>query len=160
MPDTLIRPMTSQDVPLFLDFYDSLSEDTLFFFRPHPRDHAYLGNLITSIPTEANTHRFLAYQVVNDRQVMVGYVFLWDMHLQIPWFGICVRDGFQGQGLGELMMWFAIDYAKLHDKGGILLTTHQHNLRGQRLYRKHGFETLGISPEDEFLMILRFSASR
>ena len=160
MSKTLIRPMMIQDVPLFLDFYDSLSDDTLFFFRPHPHDHAYLTNLVENIPNETNTHRFLAYQVVNNHQLMVGYAFLWDMHLQIPWFGVCVRDGFQGQGLGEMMVSFAKDYVKLHSKGGILLTTHQHNLRGQRLYRKHGFETLGLSPEDEYLMILRIPTPR
>ena len=36
------------------------------------------------------------------------------------------------------------DYCQTEGCGGILLTTHKNNLRGQRLYEHCGFERLGV----------------
>ena len=55
------------------------------------------------------------------------------------------------------MMEFSIDYAKKHGKGGILLTTSKVNFKAQALYKKFGYEMLGLDTHlDEYLMILRF----
>jgi RimJ/RimL family protein N-acetyltransferase len=89
---------------------------------------------------------------------MIGTVILWDWTKPVPWFGICSRDGWQGQGLGNRMMTCAVEYAKQHGKGGILLTTHKENLRAQALYKKYDFETIGVDGRGEWLMIRREAA--
>ena len=67
--------------------------------------------------------RFCATLIEDGQEVMAGYVFFWDWHTQVPWFGIGATDRFHGMGLGNQMMEFSIDYAKKYGKGGILLTT-------------------------------------
>ena len=87
---------------------------------------------------------------------MVGYLFFFSYQYKIPWLGIAVSDDVKGLHLGTRLMAYAEQYAKEHGKGGILLTTHQANLRGQVLYEKSGYERLGNHHSGEVLYILRF----
>ena len=153
-----IREITQNDSELLVEFYTSLSDETWYFFHPHPRDPENLINLVHSLPERSDLALFMASIQEAEKEIMIGTVFFWDWTKQVPWFGICARDGWQGQGLGDRMTAHAVEYAWQHGKGGILLTTHKENFRGQGLYTKHGFETIGIDPHDEWLMILRRSA--
>ena len=90
--------------------------------------------------------------------VMIGYVFLYDMDKCVPVLGIGALEGYKGVGVGSAMMRFAIEYAKKMEKGGIMLTTHVANTRGQGLYEKYGFERLGTALTGELLYLLRFDA--
>ena len=49
----------------------------------------------------------------------------------------------------------AEEFCREHGKGGILLTTHVDNEIAQRLYRKVGYETIGLDSRGELLMIYR-----
>ncbi len=152
-----IRPVTEHDTELVVEFYTSLSDETWHFFHPHPRDRTYLEDLVHSLPLRPDLALFMASALQEGKEIMVGTVFFWDWTKQVPWFGICARDGWQGQRLGDRMTAHAVEFAQKHGKGGILLTTHKDNLRAQALYKKHGFEIIGIDPYDEHLMILRFN---
>ena len=74
---------------------------------------------------------------------MLGFVFLTDWNTTIPALGIGVRDDLKGMHLGSRLMDLAIDEVKRAGKGGIRLTTHIANLRGQMLYEKKGFRCMG-----------------
>ena len=157
MPDAdiSIRLMTGADGDLFADFYAALSAETLFFFTPHDPDPAKLRELVAGISGETKTRRFAAVYPGQHGEEMAGYMFLWDLDRMVAWLGICVRDGFKGQGLGTCLMRHAEEYCRERGKGGILLTTHKENIKAQALYRKVGYEILGVDSRDELLMILR-----
>lgn len=160
MSDIAIRLMTEHDAELVVEFYTALSDETWRFYCPHPRDRVYLENMVHSLPDRPDLAYFMAISQKDGVGLMVGTVIFWDWTKQVPWFGICSRDGWQGQGLGNRMMAFAVEIAHQHGKGGILLTTHKENLRAQALYKKYGFETIGVDGRDELLMIFRFPGLR
>jgi ribosomal protein S18 acetylase RimI-like enzyme len=153
--DISIRLMTGADDDLFVAFYAALSQETLFFFSAHDPNPVKLHELVAGIPAETTIRRFAAVYPGEHGEEMAGYLFLWDLDRMVPWLGICVRDDFKGQGLGTRLMRHAQEYCRARGKGGILLTTHKENMRGQALYRKMGFEILGVDPRDELLMIFR-----
>ena len=152
-----IRPITEHDSELMIAFFSSFSEETRRFFTPHEIDPEGLRRLARGIPSNPTARRFMAAVVEGGKEVMAGYVFFWEWNKMVPWLGIGVSDRFQGRGLGNQMMEFAIRLAKEHHKGGILLTTWKDNLRAQRLYQKFGFEIIGQEKNlIEYLMILNF----
>jgi ribosomal protein S18 acetylase RimI-like enzyme len=155
LPNLAIRLMTPEDGDLFVDFYAALSPESLFFFTPHDPNPVKLRELVAGIANEVNVRRFTAVQAHENGQEMAGYVFLWDLDKGVPWLGICVRDSYKGSGVGTLLMRHAENFCREHGKGGILLTTHQDNTKAQGLYRKVGYETLGMDSRAEILMILR-----
>ena len=152
-----IRPLTENDTDLIYTFFTSFSAQTRQFFTPHAIDLPGLTRIIHNIPSDPTAARFCATLIEDGQEVMAGYVFFWDWHTQVPWFGIGATDRFHGMGLGNQMMEFSIDYAKKHGKGGILLTTQKPNVKAQAMYKKFGYEMLGQDTHlDEYLMILRF----
>ena len=152
-----IRPLTENDGALIHAFFSSFSPQSRQFFTPHDIDLPGLTRLMQNIPFDASAARFCATVIEDGQEVMAGYVFFWDWDTQVPWFGIGSTDRFHGMGLGNQMMEFAIDYAKKHGKGGILLCTQKPNFRAQAMYKKFGFEMLGQDTQlFEYLMILRF----
>ena len=58
--------------------------------------------------------------------------------------------------LGTRLMAFAESYAREHDKGAIILTTHVKNIREQALYKKSGYTHLGTHTTGELLYIRYF----
>jgi len=88
---------------------------------------------------------------------MAGYVFLWDLHTSIPWLGIAVREDLKGKRLGRRLIAHAQSYVRDMGKGGIQLTTHLANIRGQVLYETMGFQRVGIhGASGEFYYLWRF----
>lgn len=155
--NAVIRPLTENDAARFIDFFSNCGAETRYFFSPHDMDPEGLTKIVRDIPTNKNSVRFMAAVQQDDQEVMAGYVFFWDWQTQVPWFGIGLRNSYQGMGLGKKMIEFAIDLARKCGKGGILLTTKKTNFRAQGLYKSHGFEMIGEEPGGEYLMILRFS---
>ena len=74
---------------------------------------------------------------------MLGFVYFTDWNTTLPALGIGVRDDWKGMHLGSRLMDLAIGEVKRAGKGGIRLTTHIANLRGQMLYEKKGFRCMG-----------------
>jgi ribosomal protein S18 acetylase RimI-like enzyme len=157
MLQVVIRPITENDADLMIAFFNSFSDQTRRFFTPHDIDPNGLRLLVSGIPSNPNARRFMATIMEEGKEVMAGYVFFWDWHKMVPWFGIGASDRFQGMGLGNQMMSFAVEMAKAHHKGGILLTTWKDNYRAQNLYKKFGFELIGQEKNlVEYLMIMNF----
>ncbi len=157
--DATIRPLNENDTPMIFAFFNSFSDQTRQFFTPHAIDLPGLTRLIQNIPNDPTGARFCATVIEDGEEIMAGYVFFWDWHTQVPWFGIGATDRYQGMNLGNKMMEFAVDFAKRHGKGGILLTTNKSNVRAQALYKKFGYEMIGVDNQmDEYLMILRFKS--
>jgi len=150
--DVVIRPFAAGDRELVQDFFDRMGPESCAFFNRRRGNE--LGALAFFDEKEENkdTVRFLAEY---DGR-MVGYLFFFSYQYKIPWLGIAVSDDVKGLHLGSRLMEYAKQYALDRGKGGILLTTHQANLRGQMLYENSGYERLGNHHSGEVLYILRF----
>jgi ribosomal protein S18 acetylase RimI-like enzyme len=60
----------------------------------------------------------------------------------IPSFGVCIRDGYEKQGYGEMMTEKTIQKAKEFGYTEVILTVHKENAPALELYKKIGFTTM------------------
>lgn len=129
-----IRKLRKTDFEKLYEFFLSLSERTKYFFHPHPFDRKTAEKLCKE--KDKNTERFIA--IIDEK--IVGYGFLWNLNTDFPSLGICIRDGFQGKGIGKRLMEYLINFAKRKNKKGLCLTVYRDNERAFNLYKKFGFE--------------------
>ncbi len=129
-----IRRLRKTDVNEFYEFFTCLSEKTKNFFHPHPFDRETAERLCKE--KDKNTVRFIA--IMDDK--IVGYGFLWNLNSDFPSLGICVRDDFQGKGIGKTLMEHLINTAKNKNKKGLILTVYKDNEKALNLYKRYGFE--------------------
>jgi ribosomal protein S18 acetylase RimI-like enzyme len=145
-----IRPFESGDRALVKAFFDQMGGETRSFFDRGS------GNRIGALGYFENKDRDVVRWMAVDGEKMVGYVFLWDLNCGIPWLGIAVAEDYKGRHLGRQLIETAHQYAKSKGKGGVLLTTHVANIRGQGLYERCGYERMGMHNSGEVLYIHRF----
>lgn len=152
MDKIVIREFCScqEDKKLVNDFFDNMGFDSKMFFN---RGDGNRQNALKFFDGTLKNHT--CWMAVQNGK-MVGYVFLWDVDKGVVWFGIAVSDELKGKGLGRKLAETAIDYAKDNGKGGVMLTTHCANFRGQALYEKCGFKKIGTDPSGEYLYLLNF----
>jgi len=129
-----IKKLRKRDTEKFYEFFTALSERTKYFFHPHPFDRETAEKLCNE--RDKNTVRFV---VIIDEKI-AGYGFLWNLNNDFPSLGICIRDDFQGKGIGKGLMEYLINFAKKKDKKGLVLTVYKDNENAISLYQKYGFE--------------------
>ena len=147
LPIRLFKP---EDADKVQSFFDELGGESRAFFNRND------GNRNGAMQFFQGQDKAALRWLVLHEQRMVGYLFLWDLDRSIPWLGIAVADDFKGRRLGRRLMQYAEDYVRKNGYGGILLTTHVANLRGQGLYERAGYQRLGIHLDGEVLYLLRF----
>jgi len=145
-----IRPFAPEDRPLVEDFFTRLGPEGSFFFN------LGRGNERRALTYFDGTSENIVHFLAEHEGRMVGYVFLYNTQYVTPWLGICVSEDAKGQHVGTRLMAYAEAYAREHGKGGIILTTHAANVRGQALYTKSGYTKLGTHLSGEFLYIRYF----
>jgi len=150
-----IRPFNKQtDRPLVEAFFAQMGGESRGFFN---RGRGNERNTLAFFTPEAGVgYPNVEYFMAEDDGRMAGYVFLWDLDRAVPWLGIAVAEDWKGRHLGRDLMAYAEEYARGLGKGGILLTTHAANLRGQGLYEGCGYEFLGMHTSEERLYLRRF----
>jgi ribosomal-protein-alanine N-acetyltransferase len=79
-----------------------------------------------------------------ERQYIVGFAGIWVMVDEAHLTNIAVRQQYQRQGIGELLLVSIIDLAKEMKASIITLEVRASNLTAQNLYRKYGFTQVGI----------------
>jgi len=156
MDNITIRPIIAGDEGAINEFFDAMGGESRALFNRHGGNQAWLLRFCED--QDVHTRRYWMAEDENGR--MAGVVFLWDLHTGIPWLGIAVREDLKGQHLGRKLIAFAQDYARETGKGGIQLTTHPANLRGQSLYEAMGFRRLGVyGASGEWYYLFRFGES-
>ena len=132
------RALTFEDTALVNEFFDAMGGESraLYNRTDYQRTRALKYCNRQNDPTRR-------YWMAEQDGKMLGFVFLTDWDTTIPALGIGVRDDLKGKHLGSRLMDLAIDEVKRAGKGGIRLTTHIANLRGQMLYEKKGFKCMG-----------------
>jgi len=152
LPENInIREFAPGDRAMVEEFFAQMGGESKAFFNRGDWNHQNAIKFFDG-SADADTVYFLAEL----DGLMLGYVFLWDLNRGVPWLGIAVREEYKGRHLGRLLIEHASKYAQAAGKGGILLTTHVVNLRGQGLYERMGFERLGTHTSGEVLYLKRF----
>ena len=148
--DIVIRGFETRDRDLVNAFFDGMGGESRAFFNRRDGNRAFAMRFFDG--GGENNRYFLAEY----RGVMVGYVFLYEMDTLVPWLGIALSDDLKGKKLGQRLIEHVINVALGENKGGILLTTHEANIRGQVLYERCGFKYMGGHTSGERLYLLRF----
>ena len=146
----LIREFQESDISMIEEFFDQMGTETIRFFNTNDVNRKFALKFINE--KNKSIIRWLA----EENNVMVGYVFLWDIDTTLPWLGIAVRDEYKGKGLGKKLIDHAHEWAERNGKGGIILITAKDNQRGQKLYESMGYQNYGVHPSGELLYIKRF----
>ena len=148
----LIRQVTGEDRGKIEAFFAQMGEESTSFFN------VGRGNEKTALAyTDGKLPEHLYFMALDENDpVPAGIAFLWDKSTRVPWFGIAVAEKHKGKHLGRRLIAAVREYCEQKGCGGILLTTHQNNLRAQRLYEHCGFERLGVHTNGELLYLLRF----
>ena len=149
--DIVIRPLTERDKDIVNEFFDAMGFESSFFFNRND------GNRARVLEYFENACQSRRFWIADLNVKMAGLVFLIDWNTTVPSLGISVREDLKGMHLGSRLMDYAIEQVKRAKKGGIRLTTHFANLRGQMLYEKKGFRRMGQhTGGDEFFYLLWF----
>ena len=149
-----IRPFDRQtDFKRVKDFFDNMGGESRGFFN---RGGGNGQNALRFFDPNDKINEEYAFFMALDGEKMAGYVFLWDISKSVVWLGVAVSDDWKGRHLGRDLMACAEEYARSKNKGGIMLTTSQGNVRGQGLYTRCGYELIGVHTSGELLFIKRF----
>ncbi|HEY3397219.1 MAG TPA: N-acetyltransferase [Armatimonadota bacterium] len=140
-----MRTLTIADAAALLDFYQSLGEQTVYFFAPWPfteeaiRDHLTLTDQGDAV----------SLGLVNETGEIEGHGFLKWVRSETPSFGIGLRERVQGQGEGRRLMDAVMARADELALAQVGLGVRQDNLRAIALYQTLGFVITGEHPNDE-----------
>ena len=146
----IFRRLNSDDKKEIQKFFDDMSEESASFFNVNH------GNEKRTMEFFENGKPNHIFWVAEEGNTIVGLAFIWGFDTSIPWFGIAVRDDFQGKHVGTFIIENIFDFLKSNGYGGLFLRTAQTNFKAQRLYERRGFERVGVHPSGEFLYIKRF----
>ena len=145
-----IRPFQPDDQDAVVGFFDQMGGEPRAFFNRND------ANRTTALRYFSDKPEDIRYFMAEQNGLMVGYVFLFEMNRSVPWLGIAVREEYKGRHIGRKLLAYAEAYAKAQGKGGILLTTHVSNIRGQSLYERCGYERMGMHQSGEVLYLRRW----
>ena len=102
----------------------------------------------------------------SSRHCIIGFTSMWVMADEAHITNIAVRQSHQRQGIGELLLISIIDLANELKASTVTLEVRVSNLPAQKLYRKYGFEQVGLrrnyytdNREDALLMSTESIAS-
>jgi ribosomal protein S18 acetylase RimI-like enzyme len=136
-----IRRLGAAEVDLFAAFLAALSEASRRWFHPHGFDRATAERIVAAAEGDGNQTRWLLVTRQDAAEVAAGYGFLWNLDGGEPSLGIAVRDGFQDDGLGRVLMMFLLDAARNRGCRAVKLTVYDDNARARHLYERFGFTT-------------------
>lgn len=146
----VIRSIVPEDKEMVTAFFDQMGgESRSFFDRRGGNRNSMMACFDHPNPNRRN------FAAVADGE-MAGLFFLWNLNTKTPWLGIAVAEQWKGRHLGRKLMAYAEEYCLQLGKGGIFLTTHVANVRGQALYLRCGYEQLGTSNWGEVLFFRSF----
>ncbi len=146
-----IRSTREDDGDALGRMHEACSERTYQTFHPYPLTYE------SGMEVAANED-ILCFIAFGSESEAVGYS--WIRHKRdVPSLGVCVRDGWQGLGVGRLLTERAIACARDLKREGVRLTVVKENVIGVTLYKSLGFVVDGGFTNDwgpSHRMTLRF----
>ena len=138
-----IRPLSKNDFEILYELFTAITDTDRYFFHPHPFDRETVKKLIEEVG-DSNVFRVLMTISSGEKELAIGYGFLWDLNTDVPSLGIYIRNDYQNKKLGHLLMEYLIETARKLDKRGVALTVYEDNKRAFHLYQKMGFKVKRI----------------
>ena len=123
-----IRELLPADLPMVLTFFDQMAGGTRAMFNRNDVNRLRVIEHLKRTQADNEIH-FAAVVPSEDGELMVGYVFLWDIDKKLPWLGIAVREDWKGHHLGRQLLDHVDSWAKPKGYGGIMLTSVPANVR-------------------------------
>ena len=146
-----VRAKTNEDGETLGEMLANCSERTYYFFHPYPLTHQ------SGLKVGADENIICSIAEAADGKA-VGYVWI-GREGDVPTLGICVRDGWQGVGVGRTLMARITAEAKRLRKKGLQLTVMKDNANAIALYQSFGFIIDGDASDrvgPSYHMTLRF----
>ena len=75
---------------------------------------------------------------------IIGFTILQKVVDELHLLNVCVRQQYQGRGLGRFILNFIINYARDSSFSLVVLEVRSSNSRAQKLYRKVGFNEISV----------------
>lgn len=151
-----IRTLEPSDLNMVLEFFDQMAGDTRAMFNRGDVNRLRAIEHLKRTGEDNQIHFAATIRADDGSEIMVGYVFLWDIEKALPWLGIAVREDWKGHHLGRILLKHLDDWARPRGYGGLMLTSVPANIRAHSLYVRMGFEYFGVYPDSEFLFIKRY----
>lgn len=132
-----IRLLRSHDAGPLGDLFVELADDPdSVHFHPHP----FTRGEARRIAEQTGNRRDLYFAAFLDAR-LVGYGMLrgWDEGYEIPSFGVAVRLGHRGLGIGRRLLRHAVALARRRGAHRMILKVHPENESARRLYASEGF---------------------
>ncbi len=155
--EVILRPIQGEDEPNHLEFWKSLSPESVrlryFYSRALPT-HSELASW-----TQIDYDREMAFIATAKRPKAPGFETLGVVRTSTDpdniaaEFAVVVRDDLQGEGLGAMLMQKMINYCKSRGTLQIMGTTLPSNLGMQNLAKKLGFSN-GYDAEEEVVKMV------
>ncbi len=82
--------------------------------------------------------------VAETEEGLAGYAVLWILPPEAYLANIAVAPEFQGLGIGRMLMERVIEVSEKEGANYIVLEVRASNIKAQRLYKKFGFEVVGV----------------
>ena len=153
MDNLIFRPFAPQDKAEVAAFFADMGEKSAAFFNV---ENGNERRTMEFFENGKKDHRFFG---LFEDGLLLAYAFIWDIDKTAVWFGIAVRDGYQGRRLGSELTDRVLEECRKAGHAAVLLRTRADNLRARKLYENHGFEEIGTHPSGEILYIRRFFLS-
>nr|WP_108024170.1 ribosomal protein S18-alanine N-acetyltransferase [Melghirimyces profundicolus] len=125
------RPMTLVDIPAVLRV------ERASFTNPWTRQAFY---------NELAYNQFAHYTVAEKEGHVIGYAGMWLILDEAHITNIAIHPDFRGSGAGEALMEYLMEWARSSGAKSMTLEVRVSNRAAQNLYRKKGFESMGIRP--------------
>ena len=145
----IIRPLRAGDAgdkALMEAFFDQMGFEARAFFNHGDGNRRFMESYMDGTCPEQSVH-----WIAEEDGKVAGYVFLTHCDTGIPWLGIAVAEFAKGRHLGRELIAVSQEWCRAHGRGGILLITHQANVRAQMLYGSCGFKRQGNHSSGEVL---------
>lgn len=98
-----------------------------------------------------NNHAYTILLLENGNPIGYGHL---DLENEITWLGIAVAEGFQGKGLGKIILGDLINYSKKSEISIVKLSVDKDNTSAINLYKKYGFKIVKDLSDNIYLMHL------
>ena len=145
-----LRSGDAGDKTLMEAFFDQMGFEARAFFNHGDGNRRFMESYMDGTGGEQSVH-----WIADDGGKVAGYVFLDQAATGVPWLGIAVAEYAKGRHLGRQLIATCQDWCRTHGRGGIMLITHQANVRAQMLYDSCGFRRLGNHSSGEVLFYWR-----
>ena len=130
-PGFTLRRMTTGDLP------DVLAIEAVSFPNPWS-ENTFLGEI-------QNVHiSFPLVAVAEAPERIIGYVIYWQVHDEVQINNIAVHPEFRGLGVGESLLKIVLERLRAEGVRFVSLEVRVSNTPARSLYKKLGFETLGL----------------